>query len=114
VIQRLQPAFRSQMENLEIGKLDAFMNAGQEARTCAYSLQGIEARGQRLPQGPYDRHVRAAAEARTYAATPAAVAELVLPCSGDTAQPCCAKINSDDLQVNPACCHNCFSVSFHM
>jgi hypothetical protein len=78
------------MENLEIGKLEAYINAVQEARVpIAYKALKAEDNGYR--RGPEGRHVRAAAEARTYA-----VAEVVRACSGDTPQPCCAKINSGD------------------
>jgi hypothetical protein len=83
------------MEILEIGKLEAYINAGQEARV-PIAYKALKAGDNGCRRGPEGRHVRAAAEARTYAATSSAVAEVVLPCSGDTAQPCCAKINSGD------------------
>jgi hypothetical protein len=71
------------MEIFEIGKLEVYINAGQEARVPIAA------------GGPEGRHLRAAAEARTYAAASSAVAEEVLPqCSGDTAQRCCPKIDS--------------------
>jgi hypothetical protein len=85
------------MEIFEIGKLEAYINAGQEARVpIAYKALKAGGNGCAAAGGPRSRHVRAAVEARTYAATSSAVADVVLPCSGDTAQRCCAKINSGD------------------
>jgi hypothetical protein len=85
------------MEIMEIGKLEVYINAGQEARMpIAYKTLKAGENGCRRGAEGEGRHVRVAAEARTYAATSSAVAEVVLPCSGDSAQPCCAKINSGD------------------
>jgi hypothetical protein len=99
--------FRSQMEVLDVGKLEAYISAEQEARV-PIAYKALKAGVTVAAGGAEGRHVRAAAG--TYAAASAAVA---LPCSGDTAKPCCAKIKSGDRQVSPACCHNCFGFLFH-
>jgi hypothetical protein len=78
------------MEILYIGKLEAYINAEQEARV-PIAYKALKAEITVAAGGPQGRHVRAAA--RAYAAASASV---VLPSSGDTAKSCCAKINSGD------------------
>jgi hypothetical protein len=73
------------METLDIGKLEAYINAEQEARV-PIAYKALKAGITVAAGGPGGRHVRAAA--RTYAAASAAV---VLSCSGDTAKSCCCK-----------------------
>jgi hypothetical protein len=79
------------MKIMEIGKLEVYINAGQEARVPTRHRQGktVAAGGPRADiYGSRPRPV--------YAATPSAVAEVVLPCPDDSAQPCCGNINSGD------------------
>jgi hypothetical protein len=79
----------------DMGKLEAYINAGQEAHVPML-YKALKAGYNGCLRGPEGQPVRAAAEARKYAATSSAVAEIVLRCSGDYAKPCCAKINSGD------------------
>jgi hypothetical protein len=71
------------MEILDIGKLEAYINAEQEARV-PMAYKALKAGITVTAGGP---------RSDTYAAASAAV---VLPCSGDAAKSCCAKINSGD------------------
>jgi hypothetical protein len=83
------------VEIKEIGKLEVYINVGQEVR-MPIAYKALKAGEDGCRRGAEGRRVRVAAEARTYAVTSSAVAEVVLPCSGDSAQPCCGKINSGD------------------
>jgi hypothetical protein len=66
------------MEIMEIGKLEVNINAGQEARV-PIAYKALKAGENGCRRGAEGRHVRIAAEARTYAATSSSIAEVVLP-----------------------------------